>query len=447
MPTGPGRLRRALLVLLGIGVLTHFPTLSYPRQVVFDEATFGPYVAAYCCTGQRTFDVHPPHGKLLIAAAAKAGGFDGNFEFGKIGLPYGNTPVFALRFIPAVAGTLIAPLFMLLLLELGASFSIAFLGGVLTALDNALLLETRIIVWDGILVASILGALVCFLAAQRRPQSGLVLTAAAGALAGLAAGCKLTGLAAPAIIALCLMFGLGVVSHPPRRRIQDAFVMTVAALVVYLGGWALHWTMLTAPGIADSFYQTTGRFVPDLIAAHRAMFEQNVNLAATHPDASRPWTWPLMKVAPYFWQGQGASIYLVGNPIVWWGSSLLFAAILAQLILGPFGGRVAAPVDARPRPWIALVAYVISFAPLLPVGRVLFLYHYLTPLVFGLAFVLLWLDRSGWAQPGGLAGQPLAYKLTIALAVAGFLAVSPLTYGFSVGGYDEWLAGVVRSWR
>jgi dolichyl-phosphate-mannose--protein O-mannosyl transferase len=36
---------------------------------VFDEVTFGKFVQAYCCTGERFFDIHPPHGKLLIAAA------------------------------------------------------------------------------------------------------------------------------------------------------------------------------------------------------------------------------------------------------------------------------------------------------------------------------------------------------------------------------------------
>ena len=82
----------------------------------------GNFVSAYCCTGERIFDLHPPHGKLLIAAGARLGGYDGKFTFGQIGKPYGDVPVFALRFVPALAGVLIAPLFLLLLVELGASF-------------------------------------------------------------------------------------------------------------------------------------------------------------------------------------------------------------------------------------------------------------------------------------------------------------------------------------
>jgi dolichyl-phosphate-mannose--protein O-mannosyl transferase len=93
------------------------------------------------------------------------------------------------------------------------------------------------------------------------------------------------------------------------------------------------------------------------------------------------------------------------------------------------------------------VGYAIAFVPFFPITRVLFLYHYLTPLLFSLAFVLLWLDRSGWGALDGTRQQRISYAVVIALAVSGFVLVSPLTYGFSVGGYDEWLAGFVRSWR
>jgi dolichyl-phosphate-mannose--protein O-mannosyl transferase len=188
--------------------------------------------------------------------------------------------------------------------------------------------------------------------------------------------------------------------------------------------------------------------VPDLLTAHRTMIAQNIALTATHPDASRPWTWPFMKVTPYLWQGTGASIYMVGNPVVWWGTAVLFLGLIVQLgVLRPLGSRPPPPVNTAPQPWVPLAGYAIAFVPLLPVTRVLFLYHYFTPLLFSLAFVLLWLDRSGWAQPGGLLRQRRSFLIVIGLAVIGFVLVSPLTYGFSVGGYDEWLAAIIRSWR
>ena len=435
-------------ILLLVGGLLHFAGLSYPREVVFDEATFGNYVAAYCCTGQHTFDVHPPHGKLLIALGAKLGGFDGSFTFDHIGQSYGDQPVFALRFMPALAGTLIPFVFFLFLRELRASPPIAFLGGLLVALDNALLTDTRIIVFDGILVAATFGALACFLAAQRQPARIGWRLILAGLLAGLALGTKTTGLAALSLMGVCLVFGLGVVRATIGARIRQAVVLGLSAALIYVAGWVVHWVVLPNPGPGDAFYTTTGHMVPDLLTAHRTMIEQNIALNATHPDASRPWTWPFMKVTPYLWQGANASIYMVGNPVVWWGTALIFIAVLVQLaVMGPLGSRPPPPVHAEPRIWVPLAGYAIAFVPLLPVTRVLFLYHYWTPLLFSLAFVLLWLDRSGWARPGGLTQQRTSYVVVVALAVIGFILVSPLTYGFSVGGYDEWLAGVIRSWR
>ncbi|HEX5069169.1 MAG TPA: phospholipid carrier-dependent glycosyltransferase [Vicinamibacterales bacterium] len=440
-------IRRQAAIVLIVGGLAHFVALSHPREVVFDEATFGNYVAAYCCTGQHTFDVHPPHGKLLIALGAKLGGFDGSFTFDHIGQPYGDQPVVALRFMPALAGTLIPLVFFFFLRELRASPPIAFLGGLLVALDNALLVDTRIIVFDGILVAATFGALACFLSAQRTTGIGWRIVLA-GLLAGLALGTKTTGLAALALMGICLAFGLGVVRATIGARVKQAVALGLSAALVYAAGWVVHWMVLPNPGPGDAFYETTGHMVPDLLTAHRTMIEQNVALSATHPDASRPWTWPFMKVAPYLWQGTNAAIYMVGNPIVWWGTALIFLAVLVQLaLLRPLGARPPPPVNSNPRLWVPLAGYAIAFVPLLPVTRVLFLYHYWTPLLFSLAFVLLWLDRSGWARPGGFKQQRVSYIAVITLAVIGFVLVSPLTYGFSVGGYDEWLVGIVRSWR
>jgi dolichyl-phosphate-mannose-protein mannosyltransferase len=153
--------------LLVIGILTHLIGLSHPRQVVFDEVHWGKYVTAYCCTGARQFDVHPPHGKLLLTLGALMGGYDGTQSFESIGLPYEQRPVFWLRMIPALCGIAIPILFFFFLRGVGGSVAIAWMGGFLLALDNAFILETRTMLFDGVLVASSLGALVSLLAIER----------------------------------------------------------------------------------------------------------------------------------------------------------------------------------------------------------------------------------------------------------------------------------------
>jgi dolichyl-phosphate-mannose--protein O-mannosyl transferase len=155
-----------------------------------------------------------------------------------------------------------------------------------------------------------------------------------------------------------------------------------------------------------------------------------------------------MKVAPFFWTGPSSSIHLVGNPVVWWGSSVLLLVMLVNMALmrvtrlrldsGP-GGHVLI--------WVPLVGFALSYLPFFGIARVLFLYHYLTPLVFAVAAVLLWLDRAGWIRSNHLGDQRASYYAVLALTVLGFAAVSPVTYGFSAGGYDEWLVAILRSWR
>lgn len=444
--------RRCLLVLLLLGTLTHFLGLAHPNQVVFDETHMGKFVSSYAGTGKRIFDIHPPHGKLIIAAFARMGGFRGDFSFEKIGQDYGAQPVTWLRLAPAISGVLIPLLFFVLLGYLGASVPAAFLGGLALVLENALLVETRLVLFDGILIASTLAALVCFLAAERSSsrRRARTYTIMCGVFAGLAVGTKITGLAATGIIGVYLLRKIWKHRnwHYTGKRLRQAAVIAAPAIAVYVLGWAIHFSLLDKPGPGDLFHKVTGNFVEDFQTAHYHMLSANLNLAKGHPDASPAWTWPLMKVAPYYWVGEGKVIYLLGNPVIWWGSSILLIVLFGISALKSVTTLRVLSENDRPRTtWIPAVGYFICYLPLFGVKRVLFLYHYLSALTFGLAFAILWLDRAGWTTSSGLAKQRKSYYAVIALMLLGFIAVMPLSYGLSWGRYDEWLTSIVRSWR
>jgi dolichyl-phosphate-mannose--protein O-mannosyl transferase len=99
------------------------------------------------------------------------------------------------------------------------------------------------------------------------------------------------------------------------------------------------------------------------------------------------------------------------------------------------------------QPWWLLAAYGLAYLPFFGVSRVLFLYHYFTPLMFAVAFVLLWLEQAGWTRTDGVHRQHASYYAVMAAAVVGFVLMSPLTYGFTAGAYSNWLVAVIRSWR
>ena len=132
------------MILFVVALSTRFYQLDEPRAVVFDELNFGRFAANYL---RRIFyfDVHPPLGKMLIAAAASYGvssyrrnndvsetesseeGFD--FAFDTIGAEIpASVPLWHLRFVPALCGSLLAPLSYHLLLEIGCSSWTATFG-------------------------------------------------------------------------------------------------------------------------------------------------------------------------------------------------------------------------------------------------------------------------------------------------------------------------------
>uniref|UniRef100_A0A1B0CDS7 Protein O-mannosyltransferase 1 n=1 Tax=Lutzomyia longipalpis TaxID=7200 RepID=A0A1B0CDS7_LUTLO len=139
-------------ILFLVAFLTRTFRLSQPRDVVFDELHYGKYVSLYM-KNTFFFDQHPPLGKQIIAAMASTVNYDGNYTFSKIGAPYTeNVPIFWLRFIPALCGSLLSPLMYKLLLALGLNRWTALLGGILVIFDNALLTQSRFILMEPILL-------------------------------------------------------------------------------------------------------------------------------------------------------------------------------------------------------------------------------------------------------------------------------------------------------
>lgn len=140
------------ITLFTIAICTRFYRLAEPNNIVFDELHYGKYVSLYL---KRTFffDQHPPLGKQLVAAAAYLVGFDGNHTFSQIGAQYGaNVPIFWMRFVPALCGSLLVPLIYHLLVQLKLSKLTAVIGGVLIICENALVTQSQFILMEPVLL-------------------------------------------------------------------------------------------------------------------------------------------------------------------------------------------------------------------------------------------------------------------------------------------------------
>jgi dolichyl-phosphate-mannose-protein mannosyltransferase len=450
----PAQRTRLVLVLLVLGAGLHLYRLAEPRRVVFDEVHFGGFVTHYLGDHGYFFDIHPPHAKLLIAGLAALGGYRGDQPFESLDQPIEKVSPTLLRLVPALSGILLPLVLFGLLLQLGATPLAAFLGGLAVALDNAILLQTRIIALDGILLLATFGSLSAVLAAlaasSRVRASGLALLA--GGLVGLAAGTKFTGLAALPLAFACLLATL--LPRPgwaaARRAASLCVWLMTGAVAVYVAGWRIHFALLGEPGPGYAWAVPSGDFLFDTVHVHRLMLASNYGLTAPHPYASPWWSWPLMVRPVYYWNHADGALYFLGNPALWWGTTLGLVLLFGNaLLLRASELRLATGGSPwPPRLWVPLLGFAIALLPLVRVPRALFLYHYLTPLLFALCAVLLWLDRIGWTRAGGLRRQRASYFAAIAALALGFVAISPFTFAFvRATAYRELVFGIFPGWR
>jgi dolichyl-phosphate-mannose-protein mannosyltransferase len=338
--------------------------------------------------------------------------------------------------VPAIAGTLVPLVLFGFLIQLGASPMAAFLGGLALVLDNALLVQTRLITLDGLLLLAIFGSLSCFLAAlecdDRIRRTRLALCA--GLLAGLAPGIKITGLAALGLIGACL--ALNFIVRPSWQKFRVAASHSVwiltGALAVYTAGWAFHFWLLNEPGPVFHWPIPKGDFLADMVEMHRTMMSANAGIRTPHPNSSSWWAWPLMARPIFYWSSGDASLYFVGNPVLWWGTTIGLVVVAANVVLLKVTNLQLRDAD-KPWPrllWVPVLGYLISFAPLFSIQRPLFLYHYLSPLLFALTTVVLWLDHVGWTRPGGFRKQRLSFYFAATALALGFIAMSPFSFSF-----------------
>ena len=161
------------------------------------------------------------------------------------------------------------------------------------------------------------------------------------------------------------------------------------------------------------------------------MYQSNQRLTATHPYGSQWYTWPFMVRPIFYWVSENSRIYLLGNPVIWWSSTV---AILLSLMY----------VTRHKIIRILLGGYVLNLLPFIGIKRVMFLYHYLTALIFAILILVYLIENI---QPfDKLRARKIFIGLVIASAVA-FVYFAPLTYGLPLSpkAYDArvWLP----SWR
>ena len=462
-----------VIILLLLALFTRFWNLSSPAQVVFDETHFGKFISAYF-DHKYYFDIHPPLGKLMIAGFAKIFGYRAGFDFNHIGETYSPDKFFLLRFLPALFGALLPLLIYCLARAMDSSRKAAFFAGFLVLFENTILVESRFILLDIFLLFFGFAAFLFFLvfrkAEGKRKIAFLILS---GLFVGLAISIKWTGLSFLAVI-----FFLALADLLKDLRLKKFFlpftILAAIAFAVYFASFAVHFSLLYKSGPGDAFmsraFQQTlagssvstdtkplsliGKF----LELNIAMFDASARMIAIHPDASHWQEWLIMRKPVWYWtKDSRQNIYLFGNPVIWLMVFLGLIIIFLELLRNK-PKILKKQEEKRQMTKILVLGYLASLLPFALIKRVVFLYHYLTALIFGILILAILadsffslekvpeekpyklkklLEKKKIAVPKTFFGfssfgKLFLYSGFLLLVFFSFLFFSPLSYGLRV---------------
>ncbi|ORZ24145.1 Dolichyl-phosphate-mannose-protein mannosyltransferase-domain-containing protein [Absidia repens] len=148
-----------LFCLTLLSFWTRFRQIDRSNIVVWDEAHFGKFGAHYLEHEYYT-DVHPPLGKLLVAASGWLANFDGGFKFDS-GKEYPEGMDYrTMRIFNATWGALVVPLAYLTARQAHMSRLGCILAAMMVLFDTAYLTISRFILLDSMLL--FFTALTCF---------------------------------------------------------------------------------------------------------------------------------------------------------------------------------------------------------------------------------------------------------------------------------------------
>ncbi|KAI8990011.1 protein O-D-mannosyltransferase [Pilobolus umbonatus] len=236
--------------------------ISEPDSVVFDEVHFGGFASKYI--NKKFFmDVHPPLAKLLITWIAQWAGFDGSFDFKKIGKSYidDEVPYIPIRIFCALHGIMLVPIAYWSLRSARLSIPTAVLTSFMICYENGLITNNRLILLDPILLfftALTLLSWVNFHNQSHRPfgkQWHLWLTLT-GISLGMTISCKWVGLFLVATIGIFVLKELWMIwgdQHTDLGVFWRHFSVRFMCLIIipcyiYLTCFKIHLNILTDSG-------------------------------------------------------------------------------------------------------------------------------------------------------------------------------------------------------
>lgn len=418
-----------------------------PNRNAFDEKYFGNFTAYYM---NRTyfFDIHPPFGKLFLYFHANFIGFkckDGYPIEEDFHEPCGHE---RLRTVVAFYSSLCSPIAYLLLLNLQCTRIASFLGGLLIAFEDILIMEGRFVLTDGILHFLIITTIYFSVKYLKTPSKMsniyyilmCVFIALSGSVKKTAWFLFIIGLL---VIFLKLLFNNLTISLDLFKKLFIRFmIMMTIFVILYFSFFVIHiqltplfsvkfskYILMPRPNKIDEWneYQKKSIFerIFDLMIK---MNHISMNMECQGGSSSRWWMWPLMDYG-FINFADGIKLHInIFNMIFILFSLILSLFVIYRIYLSDSSSDFKTKMDYVPL-IIFLLGYASSYFPFAFVTRFTLLYHYCIPHIFGILIAAKLVDIA--VKKHKRIGTTLAVVICTC-EIAAFVCYSPFIYGFKI---------------
>ncbi len=389
-----------ILALLLVSILLRFPALNHPDEPIFDERIYSAFTLL-SAGGNVYFDIHPPLARIMMTEifltqdlSPYALAFTRAVAETKTFLDF---PYIPLRTATAILGAIIPLVLFALARTLGASRTVAGLIGLFVALEPALIVYSRTILPDSLMILLEFSALLVTILAlrQKEKKKRYILVALAGLLIGAAVSIKWVALGMLGVIGLFFL---------SERKIGAAITIGVITILVYFSSFFYFLDYFPKGGPIDPVLDTyrfsyveslslpkdAGMIEKTIFTneLHRAIWQANTdpNASAFLPKTPHPLSWSVAKAQLFTWlpDDRPAQIIFRGNAFLW--NIALFCFIFNILWIGALAViKKKWPVGRNET--LLIVGYLANYIPFFFIDRSMFLYHYFTALLF--LFLLL----------------------------------------------------------
>ncbi|XP_029640738.1 protein O-mannosyl-transferase 2-like [Octopus sinensis] len=195
-----------------------------------------------------------------------------------------------------------------------------------------------------------------------------------------------------------------------------------------------------------SFEVYSPNFLEKFIESHVVMTQGNSGLKPSEGElTSRPWQWPIDYKGQTF-SGKDHRIYLLGNPVVFWGNIAVFVLFLIIYIVyvirhqrDPTYQEKLISFNQRTfnSCWWLILGWALHYFPFWGMSRVLYFHHYFPAFLFNAMFTAIILDylitHITLSFPEHLATTFYHWSLGLVISCLGFsfYLFAPLAYGMS----------------